>query len=229
MVASLVTHCGAIQTDRTGLIDIITPEAMGSRHKPIPHVELVEELTGALAARGFSIKRERFATMSDGLKLFGVMDLASSGDPLDDSRGFALGLRSANDQSMSVQIAIGSRVFVCDNLCFNGEILIRRKHTRHIWDELPDLVADALVRRGDVRVLVVDAFGEGAGLQRRLEHAEVEAELVSPEGAGANVGQTDGAWPGKASSHATDRSRTRQRSTLSASTEVPDSDFPQEL
>lgn len=55
----------------------------------------------------------------------------------------------------------------------------------------PDLAAEALVRRGDLRVLVVDAFGEGSGLVRRLEHAEVEAELVAPEGVGSAASAAD--------------------------------------
>jgi hypothetical protein len=44
----------------------------------------------------------------------------------------------------------------------------------------PEQVGAALVRRGDVRVLVVDALGEGTGLVRRLEHADTPAEEVPP-------------------------------------------------
>jgi len=44
----------------------------------------------------------------------------------------------------------------------------------------PEQVGAALVRRGDLRVLVVDALGEGAGLVRRLEHADATADEVPP-------------------------------------------------
>lgn len=44
----------------------------------------------------------------------------------------------------------------------------------------PEQVAAALLRRGDVRTLVVDSLGEGAGLVRRLELADSEAEEVPP-------------------------------------------------
>lgn len=44
----------------------------------------------------------------------------------------------------------------------------------------PDLVADALSRRGDIRVLAVDSDGEAGGLVRRLQRADVEAEEVPP-------------------------------------------------
>lgn len=55
----------------------------------------------------------------------------------------------------------------------------------------PDLVADALVRRGDLEVLVVDSHGEGAGLVRRLELAEVEAFDVPAIGVGAAAADAD--------------------------------------
>lgn len=55
----------------------------------------------------------------------------------------------------------------------------------------PELVGEALPRRGDVEVLTVDALGEGSGLVRRLVHAGVDAVDVSPSGLGAAVASSD--------------------------------------
>ncbi|MDO8362158.1 MAG: hypothetical protein Q7V88_04615 [Actinomycetota bacterium] len=44
----------------------------------------------------------------------------------------------------------------------------------------PDLVGEALLRRGDLRVLAVDADGEGAAFVRRLDRADVAAEIIEP-------------------------------------------------
>lgn len=44
----------------------------------------------------------------------------------------------------------------------------------------PQLVGDALIRRGDMSCLVIDALGEGAGLVRRLEQVGTDAHEVSP-------------------------------------------------
>src|SRR4051812_11462320 len=55
----------------------------------------------------------------------------------------------------------------------------------------PDVIGDALPRRGDVRVLVVDALGEGSGLVRVLIHADVEADDVPMAGLGAAVADSD--------------------------------------
>jgi len=51
----------------------------------------------------------------------------------------------------------------------------------------PDVIGDALPRRGDVSVLVVDTLGEGSGLVRRLLHADVDADDVAMSGLGAAV------------------------------------------
>jgi hypothetical protein len=55
----------------------------------------------------------------------------------------------------------------------------------------PELVGDALVRRGDVVALVVDALSEGSGLVRRLLHADGDAVDVPCAGMGAAVVQSD--------------------------------------
>jgi hypothetical protein len=55
----------------------------------------------------------------------------------------------------------------------------------------PEVVTDALVRRGDLSVLVVDSAGEAGGLVRRLEHAGVDADDVPPSGLGAAVGMAE--------------------------------------
>lgn len=51
----------------------------------------------------------------------------------------------------------------------------------------PDLVGEAVLRRGDVRVLAVDTDDQGSSFVRRLERAEVEAEVVDPSGVAAAV------------------------------------------
>ncbi|QGG95932.1 hypothetical protein [Actinomarinicola tropica] len=57
----------------------------------------------------------------------------------------------------------------------------------------PELVASALVRRGDLAALVVDVLGEGSGLVRRLTFADDDAEAVDVPvaGLGAAVAESD--------------------------------------
>ena len=51
----------------------------------------------------------------------------------------------------------------------------------------PDVTAEALARRGDVRSLVVDSDGEGDQLVRRLQRADLDSVLVPAAGVAAAV------------------------------------------
>lgn len=55
----------------------------------------------------------------------------------------------------------------------------------------PDTIAEALVRRGDVEVLVVDSLGEGSGLVHRLLAADLDALDVPAIGLGAAAADAD--------------------------------------
>jgi hypothetical protein len=55
----------------------------------------------------------------------------------------------------------------------------------------PDLSGEACLRRGDLRVLAVDAQNQGSSFVRRLERSDVEAEVVDPGGIAAAVLASD--------------------------------------
>lgn len=55
----------------------------------------------------------------------------------------------------------------------------------------PEVTADALTRRGDVRVLIVDADLAGSAMARRLERADVDYDLVPAHAAALAVAQAD--------------------------------------
>ena len=55
----------------------------------------------------------------------------------------------------------------------------------------PEHVGEAVVRRGDLHVLVVDSLGEGTGLVRRLAMADTPADEVTPSHLAAAVSAAD--------------------------------------
>jgi hypothetical protein len=61
---------------RDELARVTTPAATAT-HKPIPHIAAVEKLIEALSFRQIGVVREEYAVSSDGMKVFGVMDLSS--------------------------------------------------------------------------------------------------------------------------------------------------------
>lgn len=55
----------------------------------------------------------------------------------------------------------------------------------------PDLAGEAVLRRGDLQVLAVDALDQGSAFVRRLQRNDVEAEVVEPSGIAAAVMHSD--------------------------------------
>jgi hypothetical protein len=112
---------------REQLSRVPTPSATAT-HKPIPHIKVVEKLVEALSFRQIGVVREEYAVSSDGMKMFGVMDLTSG---FQDCR-FAIGLRNSHDKSFRLSCTVGLRVFVCENLAFHGEYTpVLAKHSKN--------------------------------------------------------------------------------------------------
>jgi hypothetical protein len=124
--ATLVSHVDTDLVTRAQLHAVAAPDPTAT-FKPIPHIELVEMLDRALNRADMHIQHESFAIRRDGSVLFGVLSLAYGDSP---DGIAALGLRTANNKTMSLQICAGLNVFVCDNMCFRGDLIaLRRKHT----------------------------------------------------------------------------------------------------
>src|SRR6266496_2793980 len=127
MSGRLIAHCGAEYMDREGLKTLETPPPTES-WTPIPHYDLVQALEGQLKARNITIVKEQFAIQK--AKLFGVIDTDYQ---VTEEGGAAIGIRTANDKSLALQLAIGYRVFICDNMAFSGDLIaLRRKHTSNL-------------------------------------------------------------------------------------------------
>ncbi len=125
--ATLVSHCGTTKVSRDELRLIPAPDGT-STFKPIPHHEVVDALVEALSFRYIGVVRDEYAVSPDGMKMFGVLDLETSFDGC----RFAIGIRNANDKSMRLGLTSGLRVFVCDNLSFQGEFTpVLAKHSKN--------------------------------------------------------------------------------------------------
>jgi Domain of unknown function (DUF932) len=134
---TLMIHAGANALDYDALRSVPTPEGTDT-HVPVAHHEIVELVRYTLGFFGHEITEEAHAVTPDGARYFGLMSLKSPyGDYTD-----TLGVRNSHDKSFPIGIAFGSRVFVCDNLAFIGDHVIRRKHTIKAKRELPGLVTE---------------------------------------------------------------------------------------
>ena len=116
--SALVAHCGAKMVTREDLKTIPVPEGTKT-HQPLSHYEIVEVLEEALSFRHLSVVKDEYAVSTDGMKMFGVMDLNN-----EFSGGrFSIGLRNSNDKSMRLALTAGYRVFVCDSAIRSTETI----------------------------------------------------------------------------------------------------------
>jgi hypothetical protein len=105
--ATLISY-GAKLT-RAELAQVPTPAGTAT-HKPIPHIEVVERLTETLGFRQIGVVRDEYAVSSDGMRMFGVMDLTTGFEGC----RFAIGLRNSHDKSFRLSCTVGLRCFVCE-------------------------------------------------------------------------------------------------------------------
>jgi hypothetical protein len=125
MTATLLSSTGKIT--RAELQQIPVPEATRT-HQPLPHYRVVEALIETLGFRHIQVVRDEYAVSSDGMKMFGVMDLEYGITGVN----FSIGLRNSNDKSLRLALTVGYRVLLCDNLAFVGDFTpLLAKHSKH--------------------------------------------------------------------------------------------------
>lgn len=143
---TLLLHTGAKAIDYEALRQLTTPEPTAT-HVPIAHHRVVDLVRYALGFHGHNVVEEAHGVTEDGMRYFGLLSLKSPyGDYTD-----TVGLRNSHDRKFPVGIGFGSKVFVCDNLAFIAEHVIRRKHTANAKRDLPGLVGGLIEPLADQR------------------------------------------------------------------------------
>jgi hypothetical protein len=118
---------GKNKITRQELALIETPEATDT-FRPIPHHELVETLLETLSFRHIQVVKDEYVISPEGTKMFGLLELDAT---YLDCR-FSIGIRNAHDKSMRLGLVAGYRVFVCENMSFQGEFKpVLAKHSKN--------------------------------------------------------------------------------------------------
>lgn len=134
---SLMLHTGAKPVDYDGLRALDTPPATPT-HVPIPHFRVVDLMKSTLAMYAHEVVGEHYGVTEDGMRFFGLLSLRSPYGDYEDT----VGLRNSHDKRFPIGVGFGSRVFVCDNLAFIANHVVRRKHTANAKRDLPGLVGE---------------------------------------------------------------------------------------
>ena len=123
--STLIGYAGrTIHREELALVP--TPPATAT-HQPVPHHEIVQALVETLGFRHIGVVHDEYAVSSDGMKMFGVLDLETE---MHGAR-FSIGLRNSHDKTMRLALTCGYRVFVCSNMMFSGDFTpVLAKHSK---------------------------------------------------------------------------------------------------
>jgi hypothetical protein len=128
-------HYKGTRTTREGLETIPLPPASAT-YQPVPYNHLIDLVLKATSDRSLELAGEDHCISRGGQRYFGVFEFNSPST----EHALAVGIRSSYDQSMIISLASGIKVFVCENMSFNGEFTLFRKHTKFVLRDLPGIV-----------------------------------------------------------------------------------------
>ena len=112
-MVNLVLHCGARHVERR--FGRSRRDAAGVRDLGSGSAPSVVGTSGIdTGGRRNAVANEAHALWSDGLRYFGLLEVTNGA--AHDDYGLVIGLRNSHDKSFPASIALGSGVFVCDNL-----------------------------------------------------------------------------------------------------------------
>lgn len=152
-------------------------------HQIIPHHEVINALVETLGFRHIGVHRMEFGVDRTGNKMFGVLELENGFD----GARFALGVRNSHDKSMKLALTVGYRVFVCENLSFQGDFTpVLAKHSKN-FKLIESLVLgiDACQRNFEPMVKAVTLWRgqqiDDTAAKMCIYRAFVEADLDVPK------------------------------------------------
>lgn len=144
MGTSLVLHCGARQVDAQEIHSVPVPAGTNSWF-PVGHGQVLEVAQKTLQDCGYVVMSSKLGLSRDDQRFFGVLNL---GHALATGVNLAVGIRNSIDKSFPMGLVAGSHVFVCDNLSFRSDLIVRRRHTRFGRERFVTDIADAVSRLG---------------------------------------------------------------------------------
>lgn len=165
-------HAGASPVDYAALRELAVPHPT-TTHVPIPHFRVVDLVAHALGYYGHEVTEQHFGVTPDGMRFFGVLCLKSPYTGYSDT----VGLRNSHDKKFPVGISFGSRVFVCDNLAFAGDHVIKRKHTANLKRDLPGLIGEIvepLAIQREAQKVRIDRYQATDVSEQAADHAIME-------------------------------------------------------
>ena len=165
--SSMVLHRGARLVEPDELETYKAPPPEG-RWYPLPHAHVLKTVKQTLGEAGYEVRSEKLALSRNNHQFFGTLDL---GRPLTSGVSLAVGVRSSTDQSVVLGFIGGSHTFVCDNMSFRSDLMVKRKHTINGERNFVAAIAQAIHSLGEFKEAEAERI-------RAMMHAELRPEMA---------------------------------------------------
>lgn len=158
-MALLVEHGKMINYE--DLAEIPRPERTKT-YEPVSHQAVIQTTKDiAQDVIGMTLLRQDISVSKDGNRMFFALSYQNgSGD-----YNLCIGGRNSYDKSMAVGFAGGGSVVVCDNMMFTGNVVVMRKHTNKVWDDLSAKITQACMEVSNTYLAVQNDAEE---MKRRI-------------------------------------------------------------
>ena len=141
---------------------------------PVHHKQVIDAVRTGISLTGMEVVKSQYVLARDGMQMFGVWDLNAGNSDL----CWSLGIRNSMDKSLALGITAGTKVFVCDNLAFDGEYLTFRKHTSGLDNDELEFLAYKSMKNMVPRLVSFQKWHEGL---RNYELTEQDAKILLVE------------------------------------------------
>lgn len=167
-MSKLMIQRGAVRIERKALMDIEVPQGTDT-WKPIKHYDLICELEATLTEFKIEIRKEELAVAREGNFFFATLDLSMKSEHREFTS--SMGIRASNNKRIGIQLAVGARVLVCDNLAFSGDLIaLRRKHSGRLN------IKDEFKRSVEIFSEKFQNFSREIRLQKEARISDLEAK-----------------------------------------------------
>jgi hypothetical protein len=140
----------------------------------VHHKEVIDAIKNGIDLFGLDIVRSEYTLAREGMQMFAVWDLNTGNDDL----CWSIGIRNSMNKSLALGITAGTRVFICENLAFDGEFVEFRRHTKGLDQDELEFLAYRSVKKMIGRLTEFQAWHESL---KRYDLSETDAKILLVE------------------------------------------------
>lgn len=137
-------HSGGRLVTYDELKAVPVPDATATWH-PVAHARVLDTVLETLTGAGYEVQDRQLALARHDARFFGTLTLAT---PLTRGTSLAVGIRSSLDRSFPLSFCAGNRCFVCSNLSFHSDLMVKMRHTRFGETRFQNAIAGAIQELG---------------------------------------------------------------------------------